>query len=61
MGLRITRMTTLIKAKFKKSGDQTNIDKYIVVANFTEYHVISKLLSLRIMIPKFMLIIYDIM
>ena len=60
MGLRITRMTTLIKAKFKKSGDQTNIDKYIVVANFTEYHVISKF-SLRIMIPKFMMIIYDIM
>ena len=44
MGLRITRMTTLIKAKLKKSGDQTNIVKYRVAAVFTEYHIISKLI-----------------
>ena len=32
-------MTTFIKAKFKKSDDQTNIDKYRVAANITEYHI----------------------
>ncbi len=26
------------KAKLKKSDDQTNIDKYRVAANITEYH-----------------------
>ena len=35
-----TRMTTFIKSKFKKSDDQTNIDKYRVAANITEYHII---------------------
>ena len=35
-----TRMTTFIKTKFKKSDDQTNIDKYIVVANITEHHIL---------------------
>ena len=30
-------MTTFIKTKFKKSDDQTNIDKYRVAANITEY------------------------
>ena len=57
----LTRMATFIKAKLKKSDDQTNIGNYRVAANITEYHVISKLFSLRIMIPKFMMIIYDIM
>ncbi len=33
-----TRMTTLIKMKFKISDDQTNIDKYRLAANITEYH-----------------------
>ncbi len=33
-----TRMTTLIKTKFKKTEDQTNIDKYRIAANITEYH-----------------------
>ncbi len=47
-------MTTFIKTKFKKSDDQTNIDKYRVLANITEYHIISKLIFLRIIIPKFM-------
>ena len=37
-----TRMTTFIKAKLKKSDDQTNIDKYRVAANITENHIISK-------------------
>ncbi len=29
--------------KLKKSDDQTNIDKYRVAADNTEYHIISKL------------------
>ena len=37
-----TRMTTFIKSKFKKSDDQTNIDKYSVTANISEYHIILK-------------------
>ena len=48
-----TRMTTFIKTKFKKSDYQTNIDKYKVAANITEYHIISKLIFLRIIIPIF--------
>ena len=36
-------MTTFIKAQLKHSDDQTNIDKYRVAANITEYHIISKL------------------
>ena len=32
-----TRITTFIKTKFKKSDDQTNIDKYRVAANITEF------------------------
>ena len=51
---KLTRMTTFIKMKFKKSDDHTNIDKYRVAANITKYHIISKLILLRIIIPKFM-------
>ena len=48
-------MTTFIKTKLKKSdGDHTNIDIYRVAANITEYHIISKIIFLRIVIPKFM-------
>ena len=47
-------MTTLIKTKFKKSHDQTNIDQYRVTANIIEYLNISKLIFLRIIILKFM-------
>ena len=36
-------MTTLIKTKFKISDDQTNMNKYRLAANITEYHIISKL------------------
>ena len=36
-----TRMTTFIKTKFKKLDDQTNINKYRVAANLTEYHILS--------------------
>ncbi len=32
-------MTTLIKVKLKKLDDQTNIVKYRVAANITEYHI----------------------
>ncbi len=38
------RMTIFIKTKLKKSDDQTNIIKYRVAANITEYHIISKLI-----------------
>ncbi len=48
-------MITLIKAKLKKSDDQTNVEKYRVDANVTEYHIISKIISKRIIIPKFMI------
>ncbi len=34
-------MTTFIKAKLKKSYDQTNFDKYRVAANIREYHIIN--------------------
>ncbi len=49
-------MTTFIKTKFKVSVDHTNIDKYKLAANITEYHIISKLILQRIIIPKFMMI-----
>ena len=51
-----TRMTTFIKTKLKISDDQTNIEKYRLSANITEYHILSKLILKRIIIPKFMLI-----
>ena len=33
-------MKAFIKTKLKKSDDQTNIDKYRVAANITEYNLI---------------------
>ena len=49
-------MITFIKAKLKKSDDPTNIVIYIVAAaNITGYHIKSKLILLRITIPKFMI------
>ena len=45
-------MTIFIKTKFKISDDQTNIDKYILAANITEYHIISKLILQRIIIQR---------
>ncbi len=39
-------MTSFIKAKLKKSDDQTNIDKYRIAANITEYYII------KISLPK---------
>ena len=47
-------MTTFIKTKFKISDDQTNIDKYRVAANITDYHILSKKIFLRIIIAIFM-------
>ena len=32
-------MITLIETKFKKSDNQTNIDKYRVAANVSEYYI----------------------
>ena len=48
-------MTTFIRTKFKISDDQTNIEKYILAANITEYHIISKLILHRSNISKFMM------
>ncbi len=45
-----TRITTFIKTKLIKSDDQINIHKYRVTSNITEYHNISKLIFLRIII-----------
>ena len=45
---------TFIKAKLKKSDNQTDIDKYRVAANITEYHNLSTLIFLRIIIANFM-------
>ena len=33
-------MTPFIKAKFKISDDQTNIEKYSEAVNITEYYII---------------------
>ena len=44
-------MTTFIKTNFKITDDQTNIDKFRLAANITEYHIISKLI-LRIIIKN---------
>ena len=49
-------MTTFIKTKFKISDDHTNIVKYRLAANITEYHIILKLILQRIIIPKLMMI-----
>ncbi len=46
-------MTTFIKTKFKVSNDQTNIDKYRLAANITEYHIISKSILQQIIITNF--------
>ena len=51
-----TRMTTFINEKIKKSDHQTNNEKYRVDADFTENHIIIKLIYLRIIILKFMMI-----
>ncbi len=51
---KLTRMTRFIKMKIKISDEQTNIDKYKVAANIAEYHTISKLFYLKLIIPKFM-------
>ena len=42
-------MKTFIKIKFKKSDDQTNIEKYRVAANITDYHIISNYSSLKLL------------
>ena len=47
-----TRVTTFINTKFKISDDQTNMMSIRLAANITEYHIISKLIYLRINIPK---------
>ena len=51
-----TRKTTFIKTKFKISDDQTNIDKFRLTANITEYYILLKSILQIIIIPKFMMI-----
>ncbi len=46
-------MTSFIKTKLNESDYQTDIDKYRVTANIIEYHIISKIIFLRIIISKF--------
>ncbi len=48
-----TIMTTFIKTKFKISDDKTNIYKYRLAANITEYRNISKLILQRIINTNF--------
>ncbi len=48
-----TRMTTFIKEMLKKLDDQTKIYKYRVAANMTEYHIVPKLILLRIITSKY--------
>ena len=45
-------MTIFIKTKFKISDDQTNIVKYRLAANISEYHI-KRLILQRIIIKKF--------
>ncbi len=47
-------MKTFIKAKLKKSDDPTNINKYRLAVNITEYNIILKLIFQRIIISKFL-------
>ncbi len=53
--LKMIRMTKSIQTKLKKFNNQTNIDKYRVAANISEYHSKSKLILLRITITNFMM------
>ena len=46
---------TFIKAKLKKLNNKSNIDKYRVAANITEYHE-TKLIYLRIGSQEFIMI-----
>ena len=43
----LNKNDSIHKMKFMKSDDQTNIDKYRVAANITEYHNKSKLMFRR--------------
>ena len=49
-------MITFIKAKLKKTDDQTNIDKYRVAVNITEYQIISRLIDSYELTAKFVMI-----
>ena len=49
--VKLTRMTTFIKTKFNISDDQTNIVKYRLAPNITEYHI-KKIILQRIIITK---------
>ncbi len=50
----MVQMSTFIKkTKFKITEDQTNIDKYKLAANITEYHIMSILIIQQIIITNF--------
>ena len=40
------------EVKLMKSDDQTNIDKYRVVANITEYHIVSQLILQQFIVKR---------
>ena len=42
-----------LKAKQKNQMTRRTLKNYIVAANITEYHILSKLIFLRTIIPKF--------
>ena len=50
---KIKTITTIIKAMLKKSDDQTNIHKYSVAANITEYNI-------HIILSKLILAIHNV-
>ncbi len=47
-------MSVVIGGRLNIKNNKTNIDKYIVAVNITEYYITSILIFLRITIPKFM-------
>ncbi len=53
---KVNKNDNIHKTKFKISEDQTNIDKYRLAANNTEYHITPKLTLQSIIIPKYMII-----
>ena len=45
-----------MKAKLKKSDDQSTINKYRVTVNIIEFHIIPKSIFLTTIVPKIMMI-----
>ncbi len=56
MNDRLTRIKTFIKAKLNRAVVHTNVEKYKVAVNITEYHMLSRLIFFRVIILKSMMI-----